>query len=190
MQCHLAKEIFFVICFLFPPVIKLSIFRTLLGDSNTPNSLRITMDLFSRSWTNFFGFFWVCFLFQKNKILKLNALLILHLCITWFASYTPRTGFIFILFWMFTSILSQDSVNSAASTYFRDVISAIRKVQNLAELLCTENKQHLSQEQWPSQLWVLCTAQLCTSPTLQLLHKISSSFVIIKAYNVFHTQPG
>lgn len=48
MQCHLAKEIFFVICFLFPLVIKLSIFRTLSGDSNTPNSLGITMDLFSR----------------------------------------------------------------------------------------------------------------------------------------------
>lgn len=46
-----------IICFLSPPVIKLSIFYTLVGDLNTLNSLNLTMDLLSKSWTIFYGFF-------------------------------------------------------------------------------------------------------------------------------------
>lgn len=119
----------FLSCFLFPPLIKLSIFSTLLGDLNTLNSLCLTMDLFSRTWTIFCGFFWVLFFFF-NRFLKkeTSALLILQTQVIVFLSYTWRTGFIFMLFWMFMSILFQDPLNSPASTYFQYVISSIRKV--------------------------------------------------------------
>lgn len=61
-----------IICFLSPPVIKLSIFYTLVGDLNTLNSLNLTMDSLSKSWTIFYGFFWVLFFFFLIEKLQLK----------------------------------------------------------------------------------------------------------------------
>lgn len=115
----------FIICFLFPPVIKLSVFSTLLGDLNILNCLSLTMLLFSRSWPNFYGFSWVFRVFNRKT--KINALLILHILVIVFLSYIARIGFVFMPFWAFMSILVQDPLSSPAVTHFHHVLFPARK---------------------------------------------------------------
>lgn len=74
------------------------------------------MLLFSRSRPNFYGFSWVFRGFNRKT--KINALLILHVLVIVFLSYTARTGLVFMPFWTLMSILVQDPWNSPAVSRF------------------------------------------------------------------------